>query len=114
MMPAVGYLESLALAAGARAVITDSGGVQREAYWLGVPCITVRTETEWTETVELGANRLIPPEEAGHGLAHAVAQALAAPRGWSRAAYGDGTAAPRIAAAVAALIAQSAVPAAAD
>ena len=58
IVPAVGYLESLALTSRARLVITDSGGVQREAYWLGVPCITMRTETEWTETVELGWNVL--------------------------------------------------------
>lgn len=114
VVPAVGYLESLALAAGARVVVTDSGGVQREAYWLGVPCVTVRSETEWTETVDLGANRLVAPGEAGMRLAHAVSDALAAPRDWPRAAYGDGTAAPRIAAAVAALLTRdSAVSAAA-
>ena len=104
VVPAVGYLESIALAAGARVVVTDSGGVQREAYWLGVPCVTVRSETEWTETVELGANRLVAPGEAGTRLAHAASDALAGPRDWPRDAYGDGTAAPRIAAAVATLL----------
>lgn len=105
IVPAVGYRESLALAAGARAVVTDSGGVQREAYWLGVPCVTVRAETEWTETVQQGANRLVPPDDAAARLAGAVAAALAAPRDWPRTAYGDGGAAPRIAAAVARLVA---------
>ncbi len=100
VVPAVGYRESLALTAGARFVVTDSGGVQREAYWLGVPCITVRTETEWTETVTLGANRLVAPAAAATELQGAAAERLGAARGWSRTAYGDGTAAPRIAAAV--------------
>lgn len=104
VVPAVGYLESVALAQRARLVVTDSGGVQREAYWLGVPCITVRTETEWTETVSLGANRLVAPAAAASCLGEAVAERLAAPRNWDRTAYGDGAAAPKIAAAVAALL----------
>jgi UDP-GlcNAc3NAcA epimerase len=104
VIPAVGYLESLALARGARAVITDSGGVQREAYWLGVPCITVRTETEWTETIELGANRLVRPADAAVDLPAAVRERITARHDWPRTAYGDGRAAPRIALAVASLL----------
>lgn len=54
----VGYLDFTALLLKARAVVTDSGGVQKEAYFHGIPCVTLRDTTEWTETVEAGFNRL--------------------------------------------------------
>lgn len=102
-MPPVGYLESLSLLQHAQAVITDSGGVQREAYWSSVPCVTLRPETEWTETVECGANVLVDPDQVGSALPSVVAKRLAeratAPT-WDVTAYGHGDAAERVAAAV--------------
>lgn len=92
----VGYLESLTLTRNAKAAVTDSGGLQREAYWLGVPCITVRDETEWTETVDLGANRLISPSSTTI-LDGAIESAWSSRNDWDRSAYGDGRAAVRIA-----------------
>jgi UDP-GlcNAc3NAcA epimerase len=90
----LGYLEMLALVARAEIVLTDSGGLQKEAYWLHVPCVTVRPNTEWVATVATGANTLVEPG----GLARALDQASfpADPP----ELYGDGHAAERIAAAL--------------
>jgi UDP-GlcNAc3NAcA epimerase len=107
LVPALGYLESLALTRGAELVITDSGGVQREAYWLGTPCITMRPETEWAETVELEANRTLDPLTARESLAEAARRQVdrwAGLERWNRAAYGCGDAAERVAGAIRPLV----------
>jgi UDP-GlcNAc3NAcA epimerase len=91
--PPAGYLDFAALASQARVILTDSGGVQKEAYWYGVPCVTLRENTEWMETVELGWNRL-----AGSDTQRIVAAVReAAPRAEHPPLYGDGRAADSIA-----------------
>ncbi len=96
----VGYLEMVTWARSAEVILTDSGGLQREAYWLGVPCVTLRGETEWEETVATGANVLFPPGGVG-GLAETLKKHPGRGRDWDRLAYGDGQAAELVRQAVA-------------
>ncbi|MBW1981221.1 MAG: UDP-N-acetylglucosamine 2-epimerase (non-hydrolyzing) [Deltaproteobacteria bacterium] len=92
LLKPVSYLDMLALEKHARVIVTDSGGVQKEAYWLGVPCVTLRTETEWLETVASGWNVLVGCED--HLIIRAVDKAC--PGKTRRDAFGDGRAAERI------------------
>ena len=91
----LGYLEFTALLVHARAVLTDSGGVQKEAYLAGIPCVTMRDTTEWTETVDVGWNTLV-------GLDAAAARAALArtPPPERPPLYGDGRAGERVVAAL--------------
>ncbi|MGB9590204.1 MAG: UDP-N-acetylglucosamine 2-epimerase, partial [Candidatus Hydrothermia bacterium] len=68
-IPPVGYLRNLSLLLNCQIVMTDSGGLQKEALFARKPCITIRDRTEWPETLEGGANRLAP---CGCGLAEAI------------------------------------------
>ena len=90
----LGYLDFLALSRHARIVITDSGGLQEEAVFLGVPCVTVRESTERPVTLGSGANRLVA-STAG-AIAGGVAGALAAGTPALRPPFWDGRAAHRI------------------
>ena len=90
----LGYLEMLALVEGAEVVVTDSGGLQKEAYWLRVPCVTLRPNTEWVDTVAAGANTLAEPQGLAAALAGARFPDDAPPL------YGDGHASEGIAAAL--------------
>lgn len=93
----VGYLDMVMLEQHARLIATDSGGVQKEAYFYRVPCATLRTETEWVELVEAGWNTLVPPDSAGrvHRRLSALLRNFRPPRRRARL-YGDGRAAEAI------------------
>ncbi len=92
----LGYLDFSALASQARVILTDSGGLQKEAYWYGVPCVTMRPSTEWVDTIEAGANVLV--DDDPDAIEGAVAAASFPPE--PPQLYGDGHASERIAAAL--------------
>ena len=91
VVPPLGYLDFLKLARHARAVLTDSGGVQKEAYLLGVPCVTLRDTTEWVETVDAGWNTLVDLDRNA-----ALAALERRPSGERPELYGGGHAAERV------------------
>jgi UDP-GlcNAc3NAcA epimerase len=93
MMPPVGYLDTLMLEQHARMILTDSGGMQKEAYFFGVPCVTLRPETEWIETVDSGWNVIAGSDRAR--IASAVKEHKW-PQGAPLRVFGDGRAAHRI------------------
>ena len=89
----LGYLDLAALASQARVILTDSGGLQKEAYWYGVPCVTLRPSTEWVDTVEAGANTLVDDDPDRIVEAVRTARMPADPP----PLYGDGHASERVA-----------------
>jgi UDP-N-acetylglucosamine 2-epimerase len=101
LTPPLGYLDFIKLALHARAVLTDSGGVQKEAYLLGVPCLTLRDTTEWVETVEAGWNVLVDLDREA-----ALAALERRPPAERPELYGGGHAADRVCQVVAAYTAR--------
>lgn len=94
----VSYLDMLKLEQNARIILTDSGGVQKEAYWFDVPCVTLRDQTEWVELVEGGCNLLAGADPAAVDRAVRSFEAAGAvlPANRPRNLYGDGHSAARI------------------
>ena len=92
----VGYLDMAKLEAHARLIVTDSGGVQKEAFFHRVACVTLREETEWVELTQLGWNFVVPPRSA-NAVVRGIRNGLKAPNGRAATPYGRGDAARKIA-----------------
>jgi UDP-GlcNAc3NAcA epimerase len=98
--PPLGYLDMATLEKHARLIATDSGGVQKEAYFYRVPCVTLRGETEWIESLRGGCNMLVYPESA-EVVSRGVRKALALKPNFRSGVYGDGNSATHIATVIA-------------
>lgn len=90
----VGYFEMLELLRRSEVVVTDSGGLQKEAYFFDKPCITLRDETEWTELVQVGHNELVGADEKK--FLSALQRAFNSEKTWVKTLYGDGDAGSKI------------------
>lgn len=99
----VGYLDMVCLESSAAVIVTDSGGVQKEAFFHGVPCVTLRDETEWVELIDLGWNRLAPPTDVAI-VVEAIESAIVSGGGSPAEPYGAGNAAEAIAAILTSLV----------